>query len=357
MPTIREQLAINLRHALLRRGADETYADADDASWAAVDWTRLQHSMKVGGEHVNVLDTGGDGSALLWVHGLSANWQSWLLNLPQFMGTYRCVALDLPGFGASDLPADEITITDYARTLDRVCDALGIRSVSVVGHSMGGFIGDGARVAVPDASRAVGAGLRRRALAGERAARAACSPVGRMLATGAAHAAAYQDTLVRRPRLRRLALQGVVRYPERLSPALTAELFSGAGKPGFMPALEALMSYSFRDRLCQIEVPVLVVWGEYDLLVPVAGRGRVRSASSGQRAQARLRGHGARAADRAADAVQRAAGGVPRRRAIPCGRSASARGPASPALAGAARLTAGQANRSSSSEPRGELRP
>jgi pimeloyl-ACP methyl ester carboxylesterase len=268
VPTIREQLAINLRHALLRRGADDTYADADDAGWAAVDWTRLQRSMAVRGERVNVLDTGGDGPALLWIHGLSANWQSWLLNLPQFMGTYRCVALDLPGFGASELPADEVTITEYARTLDRVCDALGIRSVSVVGHSMGGFIGTELALQFPTrVERLVlvsAAGLSQ-----ENVRREPVLAVGRMLATGAAHAAAYQDTLVRRPRLRRLALQGVVRYPERLSPALTAELFSGAGKPGFMPALEALMNYSFRDRLCQIEVPVLVVWGEYDLLVPV----------------------------------------------------------------------------------------
>ena len=172
VPTIREQLAINLRHALLRRGADETYADADDASWAAVDWTRLQRSMTVGGERVNVLDTGGDGPALLWVHGLSANWQSWLLNLPQFMGTYRCVALDLPGFGASDLPADEITITDYARTLDRrvrrARDPVGLRRRALDGR----VHRDGARAAVPDARRAARARLRRRAVAGERAARA-----------------------------------------------------------------------------------------------------------------------------------------------------------------------------------------
>jgi pimeloyl-ACP methyl ester carboxylesterase len=60
-----------------------------------------------------------------------------------------------------------------------------------------------------------------------------------------------------------------VRYPERLSVALTHELFQGTGKPGFLPALEALLSYSFRDRLAGIEIPVLIVWGEFDMLVPV----------------------------------------------------------------------------------------
>jgi len=92
---MREQLAITLRNVVRRQGADETYADADDATWREVDWTAMQRTVEVGGRAVNVLDTGGDGPVLLWIHGLSANWQSWLLNIPQFMGSYRCVAVDL----------------------------------------------------------------------------------------------------------------------------------------------------------------------------------------------------------------------------------------------------------------------
>jgi pimeloyl-ACP methyl ester carboxylesterase len=140
--------------------------------------------------------------------------------------------------------------------------------VSVVGNSMGGFIGAELALQFPTrVERLVlvsAAGLSQEKVRAE-----PVLAVGRLLATGAAHATAYQDTLARRPRLRRLALLGVVRYPERLSPALTRELYQGAGKPGFLPALEALLSYSFRDRLGGIEVPVLIVWGEFDMLVPV----------------------------------------------------------------------------------------
>jgi len=265
---MREQLAITLRNVVRRQGADETYADADDATWREVDWTAMQRTVEVGGRAVNVLDTGGDGPVLLWIHGLSANWQSWLLNIPQFMGSYRCVALDLPGFGLSDMPAEDISITGYAATVDAVCDVLGIDVVSVIGNSMGGFVGAELALAFPTrVERLVlvsAAGLSQ-----ENVRREPVLAVGRLLATGAAHTAAYQDTLARRPRLRRLALAGVVRYPERLSAALTHELFQGAGKPGFLPALEALLSYSFRDRLAGIEIPVLIVWGEFDMLVPV----------------------------------------------------------------------------------------
>jgi pimeloyl-ACP methyl ester carboxylesterase len=74
--------------------------------------------------------------------------------------------------------------------------------------------------------------------------------------------------VVTRPRMRRIGLQLLVRYPERLSPQLTYELVQGTGKPGFMPALEALLDYSFRDMLERIEIPVLIVWGCNDMLVP-----------------------------------------------------------------------------------------
>jgi pimeloyl-ACP methyl ester carboxylesterase len=178
------------------------------------------------------------------------------------------VALDLPGFGLSDMPAADISITGYASAVDAVCDALGIDVVSVIGNSMGGFIGAELALSFPTrVERLVlvsAAGLSQ-----EYVRREPVLAVGRMLATGAAHLATYQDSLARRPRLRRLALQGVVRYPERLSESLTHELFQGTGKPGFLPALEALLSYSFRDRLGAIEIPVLIVWGQFDMLVPV----------------------------------------------------------------------------------------
>src|SRR3954453_15086806 len=146
---MREQLAINLRAAVRRQGADDTNGDADDASWRSVDWASLQHRMEIEGRPVNVLDTGGDGPVLLWIHGLSANWQSWLLNIPQFMGSYRCVALDLPGFGLSDMPPEDISITGYAAAVDAVCDVLGIDVVSVIGNSMGGFVGAELALAFP----------------------------------------------------------------------------------------------------------------------------------------------------------------------------------------------------------------
>ena len=50
---------------------------------------------------------------------------------------------------------------------------------------------------------------------------------------------------------------------------LAQELVLSFGKPGFVAGLEAIMDYSYRDRLPEIDIPVLIVWGRNDLLVPV----------------------------------------------------------------------------------------
>src|SRR5262245_41849512 len=106
-----------------------------------VDWPSFTRGLEVDGRTVNVIDTGGDGPPMLFIHGLGGVWQNWLLNIPAFMGSHRCVALDLPGFGQSEMPAGDVSIHDYARVVDTVCAELGIDCPVVVGNSMGGFVG------------------------------------------------------------------------------------------------------------------------------------------------------------------------------------------------------------------------
>ena len=44
------------------------------------------------GRRVNVVDTGGSGPPLLFLHGLGGLWQNWLLNIPAFMDRFRVIA-------------------------------------------------------------------------------------------------------------------------------------------------------------------------------------------------------------------------------------------------------------------------
>ena len=256
------------RHAALRPGPDDTYADGDDGDWMDVDWRSLTRQVEIEGRQVNYVDTGGDGPPLLFVHGLGALWQSWLLNIPAFMQTHRVVAVDLPGHGCSEMPIAEITIQNYARTVDALCDLLDIEATAIVGNSMGGFIG--AELALSYSTRVSKLVLISAAgLSTEHYQRQPIAAVARTWALLSAAVGSQVDAIARRPRLRRIALGSIFRYPEKLSGPLVIELVTDAAGPGIIPALEALVQYSFRDRLAEIEIPVLIVWGENDILVPV----------------------------------------------------------------------------------------
>jgi pimeloyl-ACP methyl ester carboxylesterase len=81
---------------------------------------------------------------------------------------------------------------------------------------------------------------------------------------------ARRESLVKR-RVSRHALLGyVLRHPTRIKSDLAFQIMHGAGSPGFLGALEACLSYDFRDRLTDVSCPTLLVWGTDDNLVPVA---------------------------------------------------------------------------------------
>jgi pimeloyl-ACP methyl ester carboxylesterase len=268
VPTRRQQLRGAVENGLVRPGPDDSYADWDDSTWMGVDWPSMTRRVVVDGRDVNVVDTGGETKpVLVFVHGLGGAWQNWLLNIPAFMGTHRVIAPDLPGFGESEMPREEISIQGYARVLDGLLGELGVESAVLVGNSMGGFVA--AELALSFATRVERLVLVSAAgLSIEYYRREPLLVGARLWAVAATWAGARGHSVVTRPRMRRLGMQLLVRYPEKLSPALTFELTRGAGTPGFVPAMQALLSYGFRDRLAEIEVPTLVVWGRNDMLVP-----------------------------------------------------------------------------------------
>jgi pimeloyl-ACP methyl ester carboxylesterase len=133
---------------------------------------------------------------------------------------------------------------------------------------MGGFVG--AELAISHPTRVQRLVLVSPAgITSEHLARGPLMTVARLFAMTEAGLASRREDFVRRPRLRRLVLQAVVRYPEKISGPLAWELIHGSGREGLLPALDALIGYPIRDRLPQIEIPVLLVWGRNDILVPV----------------------------------------------------------------------------------------
>ena len=110
---------------LLHPGPDSDYGRPGRSEWLDVDWQRHQHRIRIDGREVNYVDIG-EGPVLVFVHGLGASWQSWLENMPEFARDHRVVAMDLPGFGYSEMPGEDISIECYASWTGKLLDALGI---------------------------------------------------------------------------------------------------------------------------------------------------------------------------------------------------------------------------------------
>lgn len=246
----------------------DDYVAPGHSDWMDVDWREHQRWITVDGRQVNLVDIG-EGPAIVLIHGLAGSWQNWLENIPRLARSHRVVAVDLPGFGYSEMPREDISISRYARCLDVVCDELDIGRAAVVGNSMGGFVGADFAIQHPDrvghlvlVAAAVLWNERRRA---------------RPLTTLAQVTGAYTAVLAtqwrlaaRRPRLRTMSLAQVVRHPGRIPAELAIEQLRHVGTPeAFGAAIDALYSYKLRDRLAEIACPTLVVWGTHDQLVPV----------------------------------------------------------------------------------------
>ncbi len=248
------------------------YGPVGHSRWLDVDWREHQRWVRAGGCWVNTIDLG-EGPPLLFVHGLSGSWPNWLEQLPAFAAERRVLAVDLPGFGHSPMPPHEITISAYARMLDALLGELGIQAAAVVGNSMGGFIAAELAIAFPErVERLVlvsAAGLSTHQEPSTVRALPTLRRMERALAATGAWMATRSDTVTRRPRLREATLSLVVRHPRRLPWSLAAEQLRGAGKAGFLQALESTIGYDLRERFPEIACPALIVWGEQDRLITV----------------------------------------------------------------------------------------
>jgi pimeloyl-ACP methyl ester carboxylesterase len=246
------------------------YGPSGRSPWLDVDWREHQRWVTIDGRRVNVIELG-SGPPVVFIHGLSGSWQNWLEQLPVFAREHRVIAFDLPGFGVSEMPREKITISGYGRFVDALLDELGAGTVAVVGNSMGGFIGIELAISFPDrVERLVlvsAAGLSVEYLRNERAL-ALLTVAENRLAAYSGWLASRSDALARRPGARRMIFGIVAHRPDLLPGPLVAEQVRGSGKPGFVPALDALTDYPIRDRLGEIACPTLIVWGSEDKLVP-----------------------------------------------------------------------------------------
>lgn len=84
----------------------------------------------------------GEGTPVLLLHGWPTSSHLWRHVVPPLAEKHRVLALDLPGFGQSDKPLDaSYSFRFFDRVLDGALEQLGVDSVGLAVHDLGGPVG------------------------------------------------------------------------------------------------------------------------------------------------------------------------------------------------------------------------
>lgn len=96
--------------------------------------------INISSEEIAYVEQGSGEHTLLFIHGLSSNLEAWRKNVSSLERKYKCVAVDLPGYGKSSKNRTNYSLKDYAAFLHDFIDEKQLKNVVPVGHSMGGQI-------------------------------------------------------------------------------------------------------------------------------------------------------------------------------------------------------------------------
>ena len=94
--------------------------------------------------------TEGDGAALLMLHITPISSDEFVPVLPILGKKYRTIAMDTLGYGDSDKPARQYSLTEYAQSVVDLLDALGIQQTALLGTHTGAGIAAEVAVAFPE---------------------------------------------------------------------------------------------------------------------------------------------------------------------------------------------------------------
>ena len=224
----------------------------------------------------------GRGPAVFLLHGLASSIYTWKDVIPTLTRGHEVVALDLPGFGWSDQPAD-LSFDLYPRVVVALMDQLGISRASLVGNSLGGAVGSVVAARHPArVDRLVlidAAGFNLRSADRPAMVRLASHPLA--------------EAILTRLPLKRLlvtvGLRQVFHDDLKVTEERVNEYLAAVSRPGTLASLRSLASSpSLRpeeteELLHRVSAPTLVIWGGEDVWIPVAHADRFVAAISGAR--------------------------------------------------------------------------
>jgi pyruvate dehydrogenase E2 component (dihydrolipoamide acetyltransferase) len=233
---------------------------ADDS--AAESDAPASQEITAGNYRLRYLDLGsGDGPPVVFIHGFGADLNAWMFTQPALAERQRTIALDLPGHGGSSRDVGAGDVGALAEAVAGALAALGIARAHLVGHSLGGAIA--LELAAVQPSLVASVTL------------IASAGLGPEINTG------FIDGFVKMERRRDAqdVLRLLVHDPALLSRTMVEDVLRYKRLDGVAAALATIAGACFpggrqaQDRtaaLASLAVPVQLIWGRDDRIVPVA---------------------------------------------------------------------------------------
>ena len=248
-PTVSEQAIANFVDAFEPEEVPETAtADAPEP-----------HYLEVAGFKLRYLKLGEGGHPLVLVHGFSGDLNNWLFNHTVLAEQRTVYAIDLPGHGHSSKDVGDGRLGFLAEALRSWLDAMELSTADFVGHSLGGGTVLEFALQHPDRARSlcliastglgpeISANFIRGIVVGAR--RKALKP--------------HLETLFAEPqRVTRQLVDDVLKY-KRLDGVGEA-----LGRIADAFVQDETQAYDFRQRLKELEMPLQVIWGARDQIIP-----------------------------------------------------------------------------------------
>ncbi len=221
----------------------------------------IYHFVETPSGKLRYAERPGKGRPIVLIHGFGGDLDNWLFNIDALAGAGPVYALDLPGHGGSTKVIPNPGLDALSDAVEQFLDALELREAHLVGHSMGGAVA--ANLALRGGKWASSLTL--------------VSPAG----LGAEINTNYIDGFVAAVTRRdlKLVLQLLFADPNLVSRAMIDDLLKFKRLDGVPAALESLASALFTqgrqsvilaENLAKLSIPIQVIWGAKDAIIPAA---------------------------------------------------------------------------------------
>lgn len=221
-------------------------------------------------------DETGRGEPLVLLHGLGANRTVWARVTPSLATDRLVLAADLPGFGNSPPAARGFKLTEVADALAETVAERAGGPFDLVGNSLGGAVALQLASRRPELVRSL-----------ILAAPAGFAPAPSLVAEAAGRLLPTAMTLRRRlgiplagiPAVRQVLLFGAVADPAELNANDALLMLRGSrGSTRIGAALSAVLRADLRSMLSDVDLPLGLLWGSRDRVVPLATLDWLRAA-------------------------------------------------------------------------------